>query len=142
MKISARNAFPGRITAVKPGAVNAEVVLTTAGGVRIVAVVTNDSIDALGLAVGCEATALVKASSVLVIADGGDVKLSARNCLSGTVSRVREGPVSAEVSIGLPGGGEVHATITRDAVQELGLKKGVEAMAAFKASAVILAVPA
>ncbi|MGB0129060.1 MAG: TOBE domain-containing protein [Rhodocyclaceae bacterium] len=142
MKISARNVFKGKVTAVKPGAINSEVDLTTAGGDSIAAVVTNDSVSSLGLAVGSEVTALVKASSVLVMAEGGDVKLSARNCLSGTISKITQGPVSAEVTIDLPGGAAVHATITHEANTELGLKVGGSATAVFKASAVILAVAA
>jgi molybdate transport system regulatory protein len=142
VKISARNVFKSRITAVKTGAVNSEIDLATAGGDKIVAIVTNDSVKALGLAVGKEATALVKASSVLVLADGAGVKLSARNCMTGKITRVSEGPVSAEVSIALAGGEAVHATITRDACAELGLKTGATATAVFKASAVILAVSA
>jgi molybdate transport system regulatory protein len=142
MNISARNALKGTITAVKTGAVNAEVDLTTAGGDKIVAIVTNDSVKALSLAVGGEATALIKATSVLVLTEGSGLKLSARNCLKGNITKISEGPVSAEVSIALPGGGEVHATITHDAAGELGLKVGGEASAVFKASAVILAVAA
>jgi molybdate transport system regulatory protein len=140
MKISARNVFTGKITAVKDGAVNSEVDLTSTGGDKIVAIVTNDSVKSLGLKVGGEATALVKATSVLVLTEGSGLKLSARNCLKGKITKVSEGPVSAEVSIALPGGGAVHATITHDASAELGLKPGIEATAVFKASAVILAV--
>jgi molybdate transport system regulatory protein len=142
MKISARNVFKSKVTAVKTGAVNSEIDLTTAGGDKIVAVVTNDSVKSLGLAVGKEATALIKASSVLVLADGAGVKLSARNCLTGKITKITEGPVSAEVSIALSGGGSVHATITHDASAELGLKVGATATAVFKASSVILAVAA
>jgi molybdate transport system regulatory protein len=142
MKISARNVFKSKITAVKAGAVNSEIDLTTAGGDKIVAIVTNDSVKSLGLAVGKDATALVKASSVLVLADGAGVKLSARNCLTGKITKITEGPVSAEVSIALAGGGAVHATITHDASAELGLKTGATATAVFKASAVIIAVAA
>jgi molybdate transport system regulatory protein len=142
MKISARNVFTGKVTAVKPGPINSEVDLAIAGGDTIAAMVTNESVKTLGLAVGSDVTALVKASSVLVMADGGDVRLSARNCLSGTISKITEGPVSAEVSIALPGGAAVHATITYDAATELGLKVGGSASAIFKASAVILAVAA
>ena len=140
MKISARNTFTGKITAIKTGAVNSELDLSTAGGDKIVAIVTNDSVKALGLAVGGEATALVKASAVLVLAEGSGMKLSARNCLAGKISRITEGPVNAEVTITLPGGNKVHATITHDAAAELGLKAGVAATAVFKASAVIIAV--
>jgi molybdate transport system regulatory protein len=142
MKISARNVFKSKITAVKAGAVNSEIDLTTDGGEKIVAIVTNDSVKSLGLAVGKEATALIKASSVLVLTEGSGVKLSARNCLSGKISKITEGPVSAEVSIALTGGGSVHATITHDAASELGLKTGATATAVFKASSVIIAVAA
>jgi molybdate transport system regulatory protein len=142
VKISARNQFKGRITAVKGGAINSQIDLSTAGGDQIVAVVTNDSVQTLGLSVGLEATALVKASLVLVMTEGSGLKLSARNCLKGKIVKVTEGPVSAEVSIALPGGGVVHSTITHDAASELGLKAGVEASAVFKASSVIIAVAA
>jgi molybdate transport system regulatory protein len=140
MKISARNIFPGKIEAIKPGAVNTEVDLVIAGGERIVAIVTNDSVKSLGLAVGKDATAIVKASSVLVLAEGSAIRLSARNSLAGTVNKLTHGPVSAEVSIALKGGVEVHATITNDAAIELGLKEGSSATAIVKASSVILGV--
>jgi len=52
MKISARNVFEGSITALVDGKVNAEVEVTTPGGDRIVAVVTEGSVESLGLAVG------------------------------------------------------------------------------------------
>jgi molybdate transport system regulatory protein len=142
MKISARNAFKGKIVAIRLGAINAEVDLSIPGGDMLVAMVTNESVKSLGLAVGGEATALIKASSALVMTGGEDMKLSARNRLSGTVTKVSEAPVSAAVSIALKGGGEFHATITRDSAIELGLKPGVPATAVFKAAAVILAVPA
>jgi molybdate transport system regulatory protein len=142
MKISARNALQGKITAVKTGAVNAEVDLTTAGGDKIVAIVTNDSVKALGLAVGGAVTALIKASAVLLLIEGSGLKLSARNCLKGKIAKISAGPVSAEVSIALPSGETVHATITHDAAGELGLTIGSEASAVFKASSVILAVAA
>ncbi|GAB2182170.1 hypothetical protein DLREEDagrD3_23930 [Denitratisoma sp. agr-D3] len=142
MKISARNVFNGKIDAVKPGAVNSEIDLSIGGGDKLVAVVTNESVKTLGLAAGKPVTALVKASSILVLTDGAGTKLSARNCLPGTIKKITNGPVSAEVAIALNGGAVVHATITHDAVVELGLKEGASATAVFKASAVILGVPA
>ena len=142
MKISARNLFQGKIDAVKTGAVNSEVDLTLPGGQKVVAIVTNDSAKSLNLEAGKEAVALVKASSVLVMTDSSGMRLSARNCLAGTVKALNAGPVNAEVTIALPGGSEVHATITHGAVTELGLKEGAAATAVFKASAVILGVPA
>ena len=142
MKISARNAFEGTITALVDGKVNAEVEVTTPGGDRIVAIVTEGSVAALGLAVGKPAIAYVKAPWVMVLAGAGGVKFSARNQLAGVVDSVQKGAVNSDVAIRLAGGALVHAVITNEAVLELGLKPGVPACALIKASHVVLGVPA
>ena len=142
MKISARNVFDGTVEAVKLGAVNSEVDIALPGGLKIVATVTNDSVAELGLAAGKAVKAIVKASSVLVLTDGADVKLSARNRLEGTVSAIVEGPVSSSVTIALPSGDSVFATITHEGSIALGLKVGLPAAAIFKAPSVIVGVSA
>jgi molybdate transport system regulatory protein len=68
-KVSTRNVVAGTVTSVTKGAVNAEVVLAAPGGAQIAAIVTNDSVDRLGLAAGKAASALFKASSVIVGVD-------------------------------------------------------------------------
>ena len=142
MKISARNVFEGTITALVDGKVNAEVEVTTPGGDRIVAIVTEGSVASLGLAVGKPALAYVKAPWVMVLAGDGGVKFSARNQLAGVVDSVHKGAVNSDVAIRLAGGTLVHAVITNEAVMELGLKPGVPASALIKASHVVLGVPA
>ncbi|MGU9821498.1 TOBE domain-containing protein [Pseudomonas sp. LF090] len=142
MKVSARNVFKGQVSQVQEGAVNAEVVLTLAGGEQLVAVVTIQSVRNLGIAVGKEAVALIKAPWVMLMTDSSDIRLSARNCLEGTVLSVNDGAVNAEVVIELAGGSKVYAIVTRDAVAELGLTPGVSATAVIKASHIILGVPA
>lgn len=69
MRISARNRLKGRITEVTKGAVTAHVRIDIAGGVTVTAAITNEAVDELGLAVGGEAYAVVKASDVLVAVD-------------------------------------------------------------------------
>jgi molybdate transport system regulatory protein len=142
VKVSARNVFKGTISLVQAGAVNAEVALTLAGGEQLVAVVTMASVQSLGLAVGKDAVALIKAPWVMLMTEASDIRLSARNCLEGKVVRVNEGAVNSEVVVQLPGGTEVFAIVTRDAVEELGLAPGVSATAVIKASHIILGVPA
>lgn len=66
------------------------------------------------------------------------MKISARNMLKGTVSSVAEGAVNGVVAIDL-GGTTVKADITMEAIEELGLKEGVEAYAIVKASNVMFA---
>lgn len=142
MNVSARNVFKGKITALLDGAVNAEVELTLPGGDRIVAIVTEGSVKSLGLAVGQEAVAYVKAPWVMLLAGSGNVKFSARNQLAGKVSKLQKGAVNTDVAVTLPGGTVVHAVVTNEAVLELGLKEGSEAAALIKASHVVLGVPA
>ncbi len=67
MKTSARNQFLGHVTTVKTGAVNSEVILDIGGGDdSLAAIITNDSIDSLGLKEGVRACALIKASHVVL----------------------------------------------------------------------------
>jgi molybdate transport system regulatory protein len=138
MKTSARNQFAGRVVAVKRGAVNDEIEIDIAGGQRIVAVVTQESTESLGLKAGREAIALVKASSVILMVDGEKTKLSTRNRLAGKVSRIEPGAVNSEVVVDLPGGGAVAAIITAESVKSLGLQVGKPVTAIFKASSVIV----
>jgi molybdate transport system regulatory protein len=65
-KTSARNRFCGPVTACKEGAVNGEVTIGLKGGNTITAIITNESIRKLGLGVGVEVCALVKASNVIL----------------------------------------------------------------------------
>jgi molybdate transport system regulatory protein len=138
MKTSARNQFAGQVVAVKRGAVNDEIEIDIAGGQRIVAIVTHESTESLGLKVGRDAVALVKASSVILMVDGEKTKLSTRNRLAGTVSRIEPGAVNSEVVVDLPGGGAVAAIITVESARSLGLQVGRPVTAIFKASSVIV----
>jgi molybdate transport system regulatory protein len=143
MKTSARNQWYGKVSAIQRGTVNDEVSLALPGGQSVVAVVTHESTETLGLAVGGEAVALVKASSVLLVADDGTAeRLSTRNRLRGTVSAVQRGAVNAEVSLTLEGGAVVTAVVTNESVAALGIDEGQALVAAFKASSVILGVTA
>lgn len=66
MKISARNAFKGKIKQLTMGAVNAEVVVALPGGIEIVSIITKHSAESMGLAVGKDAFAVIKASDVMI----------------------------------------------------------------------------
>jgi molybdopterin-binding protein len=66
MKISARNIIKGKIMKVVQGPVSAEVVLSIAPGIEIVASISTNSAKALKLKKGKKAYAVVKASSVMV----------------------------------------------------------------------------
>ena len=67
--ISARNQLPGTVVEVNKGAVNGHVTVETPDGVRIKGSITNEAIDALGLAEGEPAIAIVKSTDVIVGVD-------------------------------------------------------------------------
>jgi molybdopterin-binding protein len=69
MRISARNNLSGTIKSIDEGSVNNEVVIELAPGVEITSVVTKKSCQQLGLVVGGEAYAIIKASNVMVAVD-------------------------------------------------------------------------
>lgn len=140
MKTTARNQFSGRVLNVQAGPVTTSVRIGMDDGTHITASMTSLAAEELGVDLGQEALALVKASEVVLVTDFGGYRLSARNQLAGTVSRVQRGAVSSLVVLTLPGGSTVTASVTNDAVEALGLAVGQPATAVFKAYAVMLAV--
>jgi molybdopterin-binding protein len=68
------------------------------------------------------------------------MKISARNQLPGTVTSIDEGAAIANVALDVAGH-RVVASITVEAVRELGLREGSDVVAVIKASDVLLATP-
>ncbi len=142
MKTSARNQFSGTVQSIRPGAVNDEIDLEVIGGRIIVATVTRESRTALGLEVGSQAFALIKASWIILMTETADVRLSARNQLAGTITRITPGAVNTEVVLEIAGGGSIAAIVTNESAKNLALAQGKTATALFKASSVIIGVAA
>lgn len=69
MRLSARDVLPGTIVELKKGATTAHVRIDAGHGVVVTAAITNEAVDELGLAVGMKASAVVKASDVMVGVD-------------------------------------------------------------------------
>jgi molybdopterin-binding protein len=65
MKLSARNQIPARVISINYGEAIANVELD-AGGSRLVASITREAVEALGLSEGSEVTAVIKASDVIL----------------------------------------------------------------------------
>jgi molybdopterin-binding protein len=66
MKLSARNQISGKVVAVQKGQTTAHVRLDIGNGVVITSSITNEAVDDLGLKVGDQAIAVIKASDVMV----------------------------------------------------------------------------
>ena len=140
MRISARNVLTGKVQNVIKGAVNAEIMIALEGGEAVVAVITNSSVDSLGLAQGKPACAIIKASEVMIGVGVEGAKISARNVLPGKIVKIHQGAVNSEVEVRLAGGTPVVASITRSSVEALQLQPGVEVSAIVKASNVLVGV--
>lgn len=140
MKISARNQLAGTVSAVKEGAVNG-VVAIRVGEQIIKSDITMEAIKDLGLVEGKEAIAIVKASNVLVAAGSARIEtVSARNQFPGTVDKIVKGAVNGHVSIEIADGAKITASITNEAIEDLGLVEGAPAVAIVKATDVLVAV--
>ena len=66
MKLSARNQIMGKVVSVQRGQTTGHVRIDIGNGINITSSITNEAIDDLGLAVGDDAIAVIKASDVMV----------------------------------------------------------------------------
>lgn len=138
MKTSARNMFVGQISAIRQGTILSEVEVTTASGLKVVSVITRESFENLGLAMGMTVIATVKAPWVVLVKDDSMFKTSARNKFCGRISAVNTGQIAAEVVVDLSDGTKITSLITDESVSTLDLKIGDEICAMVKAFSVIL----
>ena len=136
MKLSARNKFIGKVVDVTRGAVNGIVKIELSNGQHLTSSITLEAIDDLDITVGKEVTAIIKSTSVLI--GRGQLTLSARNKLSGTIIDLNRGAVNAIVKVELPSNVVISSSITLEAVDELDLTVGTEVTAVVKASEVLI----
>jgi molybdate transport system regulatory protein len=163
-KTSARNVFSGKVASVRREGILAQVTLTAASGLEIISVITEESLNNLGLAVGSSVTAVVKAPWVCLekIPEPADeapgenftqeaqeavslgifpdrrILLNAKNSFLGTVTRVALSETVAEVLADLPDGHKVCALVTRESAERLELKPGCGVRVSFRSLAVVL----
>lgn len=138
MRSSARNQFSGPVVALRDGEVDFEVRLRIDADTELAATITRTSAENLGLAIGREVFAFVKAPSVLISTDP-ELRVTARNQLWGEITEVHQGSVNDEVTLTLLSGRSLAAVLTHESAESLGLAPGVRACAIFKASSVMLA---
>jgi molybdate transport system regulatory protein len=140
LRISTKNIFTGVISDIVRDISVAQVALELKSGHQIYAVISNDSIDELKLEKGSTASALIKASSVMISNAPEPLIISAKNMIRGKISTISENVVQGEVSLDIGGGDTITSTITQSSVKRLGLKVGDEAWAIIKTSSVIIGV--
>ncbi len=137
-KTSARNAFFGKIIDIQRGDIQSLVCLVNLAGYTVTAMITNTSLERLGLQVASLVTAEVKAPWVIL--QRGDIEspCSAENRFQGEVVRINTGKVSSEYVVRIGDGTELCASLSTSGSKALHLKVGDPVRALFNCFSVIL----
>jgi molybdopterin-binding protein len=118
--ISTNNRFAGTVRDMKQGGVTVEVPLEVEGGSMIVAVVARTAAEEMGLAIGDTVMACIREGDLLLTKGGA---LSIRNSFQGTITGLRPGTVTTEITLDT-GNGEIHALLAKSIAEEMGLAAG------------------
>ena len=137
MQISARNQIIGTIEKISLGAVNSEIQMKLKSGKSIVSIITNSSVENLGLAINDEVVAVIKSSNVL-LSTQTNLKLSARNSLNGNIEEINIGSVNAEVVVNIGNEDKIVAIVTINSIENMGLKVGASVDVIIKASDIMI----
>ncbi len=132
MKVSARNQILGKIVKINKGAVNSEVETDVGNGIKLTAMITNQSVEDLKLKTGDEIFLIVKASNVL-IGLPENIKISARNKIFGEIKEIKAGAVNSEIKVSV-GNNVLTSIIPIESVKELDLEKGKKVVVIVKSS--------
>jgi molybdate transport system regulatory protein len=137
-RTSARNAFFGKISAIRQGDIQTRVDLVTIGGYRVTTVITNDSLARLGLKPGMLITAEVKAPWVILHKGEDEPECSAENAFRGTMARIMKGKIATEYVVHLADGTELCSVVTSDLSRRLDFRVNEPVWAVFTSFAVVL----
>jgi len=136
-QLSARNQISGRIADIQKGAAMS-VVTVSAQGHTITSAITNQAVEELKLRQHDSVIALVKATEgIITKGDAGAMKVSARNRVSGRITRIDKGQAMAAVTLDAQNW-KLTTAITRQAADDLQLTEGDQVTALFKATEVVL----
>ncbi|MBU2623257.1 MAG: TOBE domain-containing protein [Proteobacteria bacterium] len=137
-KTSARNSFFGKIQMIHRGDIQTRVQLTTTGGQSVTTVITNDSVERLGLKSGMLITAEVKAPWVILQQGDGEPECTAENRFNGIIARINRGEINTEYVVRIPDGTELCSIVTTESSQRLNIKEGDRIWALFNCFSVVL----
>ena len=137
-KTSARNTFFGKIRAIQKGDIQSKIELVTMTGYPITTLITNHSLERLGLRAGSLITAEVKAPWVMLYKDDKEPHSTAENLFRGTVERIMRGKIAAEVVVRIADGTELCSVVTEESRRRLDIQKNDVLWVAFNAFAVVL----
>ena len=139
---SARNAFFGKISAIHTGGVQSLIEISTTDGQSISSIVTNNSVQKMGLKLGRLVTAEIKAPWLSLERADRSGMSSADNMREGTLIGLTQDAVSSECIVQVGPGLELCAVVSTQAVNKLGLSKGERVRVLFSCYSVILQIDA
>jgi molybdate transport system regulatory protein len=141
LKTSARNQLFGKVLSIRKDTLTAVVVLGLKGKEKIVSRITAEGLESLGLRVGDDAYALIKANWIELEKTAAPKKAKPENRLSARIDGLREGDGNSEYVLRLEGGSTLVASAREKKSGPAALKEGDRIHAGFEASNVILGVP-
>ncbi|HBI16359.1 MAG TPA: transporter [Desulfobulbaceae bacterium] len=138
MNSSARNVFWGKIQSIRRGDIQSLVVLVTLGGNQIITMITNNSLDRLGLHEGKLTSAEVKAPWVFVQKGENIPECSSENRFQGVITRMTRGKVATEYVIRITDGTELCAIASTESSMRQVLQETNRVWALFNCFSVVL----
>ncbi len=137
-KTSARNSFFGKVSEIRQGDIQSQVTLTTLGGDSISTVITNDSMDRLGIRPGSLLSAEIKAPWVVLQKNIKKPRCSADNILKGVITRINEGTINVEYAARIEDGTEMCSIVATQGAKNLDIQIGDPVWILFTCFAVVL----
>jgi molybdate transport system regulatory protein len=137
-KTSARNTFFGKIQNIAKGDIQARIDLVTFEGFPITTVITNDSVERLGLRQGGLMAAEIKAPWVYLQSSDTEPVCSADNRIKGVLKKITKGKINTECIVRVSDSTELCAIISTRSCRNLNLKAGNDIWALFNCFSVVL----
>jgi molybdate transport system regulatory protein len=137
-KTSARNSFFGKITNILKGSIQSKVELLTDEGHKIESVITNQSLEKMGLSKGSFVSAEVKAPMVLTVSSSSFFETSADNKFKGRIKEISRGKISSEIVIKISDHTDICSISSRESESFFSLNQGDEVFVIFSSFSVVL----
>ena len=137
-KTSARNAFFGKIKTILQGDIQTRVELTTIGGHSVTTVITNDSLERLGLKEGNLITAEIKAPWVILQKTDEAPECTAENRFNGVIVRIHKGEINTEYVVRISDGTELCSIVSTESGRRLKLQENDSVWVIFNCFSVVL----
>ncbi|MBI5247903.1 MAG: TOBE domain-containing protein [Desulfomonile tiedjei] len=137
-KTSARNTFFGKIGKIRKGDIQSQVDLVTLAGDQVATVITNNSLERMGLKVGSLVAAEVKAPWVMLQKTQTKPLCTAENLFPGKVTRILRGKLTTEFVVRIQDGTELCSVVTEQSRRDLALSVEDDVWIMFNSFAVVL----